>query len=37
MNDSALFIGQKIAMENMFGNKISLVPKYLSDLSPPTK
>jgi hypothetical protein len=33
MNNPALFIGQKTAMEKVFGNKISLVPKLLADLN----
>jgi hypothetical protein len=37
INNPALFVGQKTAMKNMFGNKISLLPKNLTDVSRPTK
>jgi hypothetical protein len=37
MNDPVLVVGQKPDMEKAFGNKISLLPKYLSDLNPATK
>jgi hypothetical protein len=37
MDDPALFIGQKTAMKNMFGNKISLLEKSLLNLIPATK
>jgi hypothetical protein len=37
MKSPALFIGQKTAMEKLFGDKISLLPKSLLDLDPPTK
>jgi hypothetical protein len=37
MKNPALFVGQKTAMEKLFGDKISLLPKSLLDLDPPTK
>jgi hypothetical protein len=37
MDDPALFVGQKTAMKNMFGNKISLLEKNLLDLHSATK
>ncbi|CAC9988867.1 hypothetical protein, partial [uncultured Gammaproteobacteria bacterium] len=37
MKNASLFVGQKTPMEKLFGDKISLLPKSLSDLEPPTK